>query len=90
LFLTPVSCMAAINLFAARERFSYASQVVVWVTGAGVALTSAAGALLGGYIADRVDRAVLYVCSGLLGVRSLWRCVDAAHSAFLHNRRAGV
>lgn len=67
LFLAPASCVAAINLFAGLgNEFRVSPHWVVWTTGAGAAITSAAGSILGGYIADRVDRGVLYMCAGLL------------------------
>ncbi len=74
LFLAPVSCVAAINLFAGLGNEFHASpQWVVWTTGAGAAVTSAIGAFVGGYIADRVDRGVLYVGGGTLaGLCALW------------------
>jgi MFS family permease len=67
LFLAPASCVAAINLFAGLGNEFHASpQWVVWTTGAGVSVTSALGSILGGYIADRVDRGVLYLSGGIL------------------------
>jgi PAT family beta-lactamase induction signal transducer AmpG len=67
LFLAPASCVAAINLFAGLGNEFHASpQWVVWTTGAGAAVTSAVGSVLGGYIADRVDRGVLYLGGGIL------------------------
>jgi PAT family beta-lactamase induction signal transducer AmpG len=67
LFLVPASCVAAINLFAGLGNEFHASpQWVVWTTGAGAAITSAIGSILGGYIADRVDRGVLYISGGIL------------------------
>ena len=67
LFLAPASCVAAINLFAGLGNEFHASpQWVVWTTGAGTAVTSAIGSILGGYIADRMDRGVLYLSGGIL------------------------
>jgi PAT family beta-lactamase induction signal transducer AmpG len=67
LFLAPASCVAAINLFAGLGKdFHASSDQVVWVTGAGAAAASALGSILGGYIADRVDRGVLYLTGGAL------------------------
>lgn len=67
LFLAPASCVAAINLFSGLGNEFHASpQWVTWTTGAGAAATSAFGAILGGYIADRVDRGVLYISGGIL------------------------
>jgi PAT family beta-lactamase induction signal transducer AmpG len=67
LFLAPASCVAAINLFAGLGKdFHASSGRVVWVTGAGAAATSAIGSVIGGYIADRVDRGVLYMIGGAL------------------------
>lgn len=73
LFLTPAASVAAINLFAGLGNdFHTASGVVVWVTGAGVAITSSLGALAGGYLADRMDRGVLYLGGGIMaGATSL-------------------
>ncbi|MGA2882313.1 MAG: MFS transporter [Bryobacteraceae bacterium] len=74
LFLAPVSCVAAINLFAGLgNEFHVSTQWVVWTTGAGAAVTSAIGSIVGGYIADRVDRGVLYIAGGTLaGLCALW------------------
>ena len=74
LFLAPASCVAAINLFAGLgKEFQTSSEWVVWTTGAGAAATSAIGSILGGYIADRVDRGVLYLGGGILaGGCALW------------------
>ncbi len=67
LFLAPASCVAAINLFAGLGKEFHASpQWVVWTTGAGAAATSALGSILGGYIADRMDRGVLYLSGGIV------------------------
>jgi MFS transporter, PAT family, beta-lactamase induction signal transducer AmpG len=67
LFLAPASCVAAINLFSGLGKEFHASpDWVVWATGAGAAAASAAGAILGGYIADRMDRGVLYMGGGML------------------------
>ncbi len=67
IFLAPASCVAAINLFAGLGNdFHTSAERVVWVTGAGAAATSALGSVLGGYIADRVDRGVLYLAGGAL------------------------
>lgn len=67
LFVAPASCAAAINLFAGLgNEFHAAPQWVVWSTGAGAALTSAIGSIVGGRIADRMDRGVLYLGGGIL------------------------
>lgn len=74
LFLAPVSCVAAINLFSGVGKEFHASpQWVVWTTGAGAAITSAIGSVFGGYIADRVDRGLLYISGGTVaGLCALW------------------
>jgi len=65
LFLAPASCVAAINLFASLGHDFHASDAqVVWATGAGAAAASAVGSVFGGYLADRVDRGVLYLAGG--------------------------
>jgi len=73
LFLLPAGAVAAINLFASLGNdFHAAAGRVVWVTGAGVAISSSAGALIGGYLADRIRRGVLYLAGGMVaGLTSL-------------------
>lgn len=67
LFLAPASCVAAINLFSGLGNdFHASSDRVVWVTGAGAAIASAIGSVFGGYIADRINRGVLYIIGGAL------------------------
>jgi predicted MFS family arabinose efflux permease len=67
LFLAPASCAAAINLFAALgDDFHTSAQWVIWITGAGAAITGTLGSLLGGHIADHVDRGALYMSGGML------------------------
>ena len=67
LFLAPASCVAAINLFAGLgKEFHTSPQSVLWVTCAGAATTSALGSILGGYIADRMDRGILYLSGGIV------------------------
>ena len=67
IFLLPAGSVAAVNLFSGLGRdFAANPARVIWVTGAGVALCSSIGALLGGYLADRVDRKTLYLIGGAL------------------------
>ncbi len=74
LFLAPASCVAAINLFSGLGKdFQASPQRVVWITGAGAAITSAMGSILGGYIADWVDRGALYLSGGIMaGLCAVW------------------
>ncbi len=66
-FLVPASAEAAINLFAGLGNdFHTTESTVVWVTGAGCAITASVGALLGGYAANRVSRGRLYLGAGLV------------------------
>ncbi len=66
-FLVPASAEAAINLFSGvGNDFHTAESTVVWVTGAGCAITASIGALLGGYAANRVSRGRLYLGAGLV------------------------
>ena len=68
IFLAPAACLAAINLFAGLGLdFHTPSGQVVWVTGLGASITCSVGALFGGYLADRVNRGVLYMAGGILG-----------------------
>ncbi len=46
-------------------------------TGRGAAVTTTIGAIMGGYIADRVDRGVLYLGGGTLtGLCALWMAAN--------------
>ncbi|HVW11091.1 MAG TPA: MFS transporter [Bryobacteraceae bacterium] len=83
LFLTPAGAVAAINLFSGLGHdFHTTEGRVVWVTGAGVAITSSIGALLGGYIADRVNRGVLYLGGGVLAGLTSLTLAFAPHTEF--------
>ncbi len=62
LFLAPVGAAAGINLFSGMGAdFHVSEHVVVLVTGAGCAIATSIGALLGGYAANRVSRGYLYL-----------------------------
>lgn len=98
LFLAPVSCVAAINLFAGLgQDFRAPTHLVVWATGLGAAGTSAVGAVLGGWVADRSDRGALYLGAGsLAGIIALGMAL-APHTpvafllgVLLYNGVAGV
>lgn len=66
LFLSPASAEAAINLFSGMGRdFHTSEHTVVWITGAGCAISASVGALLGGYAANRVSRGYLYLAAGI-------------------------
>ncbi len=66
LFLVPASAEAAINLFSGMGNdFHTSASTVIWVTGAGCAITTSVGALVGGYAANRVSRGYLYLGAGL-------------------------
>lgn len=66
LFLVPASAEAAINLFSGMGNdFHTSATTVIWVTGAGCAITASVGALLGGYAANHVSRGYLYLGAGL-------------------------
>jgi MFS family permease len=66
LFLVPASAEAAINLFSGMGNdFHTSASTVIWVTGAGAAITASIGALLGGHAANHVSRGYLYLGAGL-------------------------
>jgi MFS family permease len=67
IFLVPASAEAAINLFSGMgDDFHTGTATVVWITGAGCAITASLGALLGGYAANHVSRGRLYLSAGLV------------------------
>jgi MFS family permease len=66
LFLAPASAVAAINLFSGMGRdFHTNEHTVIWITGAGCAISASIGSLLGGYAANRVSRGRMYLFAGL-------------------------
>jgi MFS family permease len=77
--------------------FHTAESTVVWVTGAGCAITASIGALLGGYAADRVSRGRLYLGAGLVTSFVALAMALAPHTpldfilgALVYNGLAGV
>jgi len=66
LFLAPASAEAAINLFSGMGKdFSTSEHTVIWITGAGCAISTSLGALVGGYMANRISRGYLYLSGGI-------------------------
>lgn len=97
-FLVPASAEAAINLFAGMgDDFHTSATTVIWVTGAGCAITASIGALLGGYAANRVSRGRLYLAAGLVTSFVALAMALAPHTpmdfilgALVYNGLAGV
>jgi MFS family permease len=85
LFLAPVSCVAATNLFAGiGDDFHVSAERVVLVNGAGAGALGALGAIFGGWLAGRNRRTHLYLAGGALaGVCSLLMAV-APHTAMTY------
>ncbi|HJT88014.1 MAG TPA: MFS transporter [Bryobacteraceae bacterium] len=82
LFLSPAGCVAAINLFSGLGNdFHASSQQVIWITGAGCAIVSSLGSLVGGWIADRWNRGYLYLTGGILAGACALAMAFAPHSA---------
>ena len=66
-FLSPVSCAAAATLLSGMAVDYKASvAIVIYISGFMGSLLSVAGSLAGGYVADRMDRRLVYVLAGLL------------------------
>jgi MFS transporter, PAT family, beta-lactamase induction signal transducer AmpG len=66
LFLAPASATAAINLFSGMGKdFHTSEHTVIWITGAGCAISTSLGALAGGYAANRISRGYLYLFAGI-------------------------
>lgn len=98
LFLAPASAEAAINLFSGMgPDFHTPAATVIWVTGLGCAITASIGALIGGYLADRMSRGLLYLGAGMItGVLAITLAI-APHTpgififgALTYNGLAGV
>lgn len=98
LFLAPASAEAAINLFSGMGNdFHTSVHTVVWITGAGCAISASLGALLGGYAANRVSRGYLYVCAGIAASLTALVMAFSPHTAatfiagvLVYNGIAGV
>lgn len=64
-FLSPLGASALSTLFSGLGvDFLASTNLVVWVTGLGGALCTAAGSIAGGYLCDRMDRRNAYLLSG--------------------------
>lgn len=98
LFLAPVGACAGINLFAGLgNEFHTSAHVVVLVTGAGAAIATSAGALAGGYAANRVNRGYLYLGAGVTMVAVSLTLALTGHTliafiagALIYNALTGV
>ena len=98
LFLSPASCVAAINLFSALGKdFGASTDAVIWLTGAGCAVSSSLGALAGGYLAGRLPRVYIYLGAGIAAAACALTAAFLPHtptafagSVLLYNGIAGV
>lgn len=98
LFLAPASAVAAINLFSGMGRdFHTSEHTVIWITGAGCAISTSLGALLGGYAANRISRGFLYLSAGIGASLIAFTLAFSPHTsisfiwgALLYNGFAGV
>jgi MFS transporter, PAT family, beta-lactamase induction signal transducer AmpG len=67
LCLSPVGTCALVNYFSGMTKdYQVSADVAAAVSGAGPVVLTAVGALAGGYLADRVNRRLLYLSSGVL------------------------
>ncbi|HEX9051149.1 MAG TPA: MFS transporter [Anaeromyxobacter sp.] len=71
--VAPVGLGALTNIFSGMAPdFGASARVVEWVNGIGGGVTGAAGALVGGWLADRMSRRLAYgVAGGLTGLSAL-------------------
>ncbi len=98
LFLAPAGAVAAINLFSGMGKdFHTSEQTVIWITGAGCAISTSLGALAGGYVANRISRGYLYLSAGLAASLFAIALAFAPHTAtsfifgvLIYNGMAGV
>jgi predicted MFS family arabinose efflux permease len=98
LFLAPASAVAAINLFSGMGRdFHTSEHTVIWITGAGCAISASLGALVGGYAANRISRGYLYLGGGMTASLLALAMAFSPHTAttfiwgvLLYNGIAGV
>jgi MFS family permease len=77
--------------------FHASEQTVIWITGAGCAISTSLGALAGGYAANRISRGYLYLCAGLTASMFALALAFAPHTAtsfifgvLIYNGIAGV
>lgn len=67
IFMTPSATFAAQNSFSGLGRDFHASDsAVTWITGWGSAILCSAGAMLGGLLAHRLDRRMMFVGTGVV------------------------
>ena len=79
-FLSPVGAGALMNLISSIGPDYHApSSEVAWITGASGSLLLAAGALMGGFICDRMHRMTAYAIFGILiGISDVWLAMGGA------------
>ncbi len=98
LFLSPASCVAAINLFSALGKdFGASTNAVIWLTGAGCAISSSMGALAGGYLAGCLPRVYIYIGAGIAAACCALAAAFSPHtpaafaaSVLVYNAIAGI
>jgi MFS family permease len=98
LFLAPASSVAAINLFSGMGKdFHASSNTVIAVTGAGCAISSSAGSLLGGWVSGRLPRGYIYLGGGIAAAACALGMAFAARTpsvyswgVLLYNGIAGI
>lgn len=63
--IAPVGCAALTNLFSGMAAdYGASAGIVQLVNGVGGGIAGAAGSLVGGYLADRMNRRLAYACAG--------------------------
>jgi PAT family beta-lactamase induction signal transducer AmpG len=98
IFVTPSATFAAQNLFSGLGRdFGASDNQVTWVVGIGNAITCSLGALVGGWICNRMDRRVLFVLTGVVSATATLGMAFGSRTAMvffagvtLYNLLAGV
>jgi PAT family beta-lactamase induction signal transducer AmpG len=98
IFVTPSATFAAQNLFSGLGRdFGASDNQVTWIVGIGNAITCSLGALVGGWICNRMDRRVLFVLTGVVSATATLGMAFGSRTAMvffagvtLYNLLAGV
>jgi len=98
IFVTPAATFSAQNLFSGLGRdFGASDNAVTWVVGVGNAITCSLGALVGGWICNRMDRRVLFVGTGVVSAIATLGMAFGPHTSMvffsgvtLYNLLAGV
>jgi PAT family beta-lactamase induction signal transducer AmpG len=84
IFITPSATFAGFNLFSSLGAdFHTSSATTTWLTGLGNTLFCCLGAVLGGWLSNRLDRRILFVATGMVAAIGSLGMAFGPHTAIV-------